>query len=80
MSEIRRHRVTEAGPVYDQLEIDAVMEVLEAGLGDLGPRVAEFERRGAAHARQVARRDGELRDVGVVAGRRPPRAASRATR
>jgi CDP-6-deoxy-D-xylo-4-hexulose-3-dehydrase len=48
MSEIRRHRVTEAGPVYDQLEIDAVMEVLQAGLGDLGPRVAEFERRGAA--------------------------------
>ena len=47
MSEIRRHRVTEAGPVYDQLEIDAVMEVLQSGLGDLGPRVAEFERRGA---------------------------------
>jgi CDP-6-deoxy-D-xylo-4-hexulose-3-dehydrase len=48
MSETRRHRVTEAGPVYDQREIDAVMEVLESGLGDLGPRVAEFERRGAA--------------------------------
>src|SRR5438128_1661856 len=48
MSETRRHRVTEAGPVYDQLEIDAVMEVLQSGLGDLGPRVAEFERRGAA--------------------------------
>jgi CDP-6-deoxy-D-xylo-4-hexulose-3-dehydrase len=47
MSEIRRHRVTEAGPVYDQLEIDAVLEVLQSGLGDLGPRVAEFERRGA---------------------------------
>ncbi len=47
MTEIRRHRVTEAGPVYDQLEIDAVLEVLQAGLGDLGPRVAEFERRGA---------------------------------
>jgi CDP-6-deoxy-D-xylo-4-hexulose-3-dehydrase len=48
MSEIRRHRVTEAGPVYDQREIDAVLDVLESGLGDLGPRVAEFERRGAA--------------------------------
>ncbi len=48
MSETRRHRVTEAGPVYDQREIDAVMEVLESGLGDLGHRVAEFERRGAA--------------------------------
>ena len=48
MSENRRHRVTEAGPVYDQREIDAVVEVLESGLGDLGPRVAEFERRGAA--------------------------------
>jgi CDP-6-deoxy-D-xylo-4-hexulose-3-dehydrase len=47
MTEIRRHRVTEAGPVYDQLEIDAVVEVLQSGLGDLGPRVAEFERRGA---------------------------------
>jgi CDP-6-deoxy-D-xylo-4-hexulose-3-dehydrase len=48
MSENRRHPVTEAGPVYDQREIDAVVEVLESGLGDLGPRVAEFERRGAA--------------------------------
>ena len=48
MSENRRHRVTEAGPVYDQREIDAVVEVLESGLGDLGPRVAEFERRSAA--------------------------------
>ena len=33
MSEIRRHRVTEAGPVYDQREIDAVVEVLAVGAG-----------------------------------------------
>ena len=41
------HRVTEAGPVHDEREIEAVLEVLRSGLLDLGPRVAEFERRGA---------------------------------
>ena len=49
MSETRRHRVTEAGPVHDQREIDAVVEVL-AGPGRLATRAArssEFERRGA---------------------------------
>jgi CDP-4-dehydro-6-deoxyglucose reductase, E1 len=45
----RRHRVTEAGPVHDEREIEAVLDVLRGGgLEDLGPRVAEFERRGAA--------------------------------
>ena len=40
--------VTEAGPVHDQREIDAVVEVLEAGgWATSGPEVAEFERRGA---------------------------------
>src|SRR5436190_2539316 len=48
MSDIRRHRVTEAGPVYDEREIEAVVEVLRSGISDLGPRVAEFEQRGAA--------------------------------
>lgn len=44
----RPHRVTEAGPVHDEREIEAVLEVLRGGgLEDLGPRVAEFERRGA---------------------------------
>src|SRR6185503_5415214 len=47
MSDIRMHRVTEAGPVHDEREIEAVLEVLRSGLLDLGPRVAEFERRGA---------------------------------
>src|SRR4051812_6814546 len=40
--------VTEAGPVHDQREIDAVVRVLEApGRLAIGPEVAEFERRGA---------------------------------
>jgi CDP-6-deoxy-D-xylo-4-hexulose-3-dehydrase len=47
MSNIRRHRVTEAGPVYDEREIEAVVEVLRSGISDLGPHVAEFEQRGA---------------------------------
>jgi CDP-4-dehydro-6-deoxyglucose reductase, E1 len=47
MADIRMHRVTEAGPVHDEREIEAVLEVLRSGLLDLGPRVAEFERRGA---------------------------------
>ena len=47
MVEPRPHRVTEAGPVHDEREIQAVLEVLESGLLDLGPNVAEFERRGA---------------------------------
>ena len=47
MVDPRRFRVTEAGPVHDEREINAVLEVLNSGLLDLGPRVAEFERRGA---------------------------------
>ena len=42
-----RHRITEASPVHDEREIEAVLEVLRNGLTDLGPKVAEFERRGA---------------------------------
>jgi CDP-6-deoxy-D-xylo-4-hexulose-3-dehydrase len=42
-----RHRITEASPVHDEREIEAVVEVLRNGLTDLGPKVAEFERRGA---------------------------------
>ena len=41
------HQITEAGPVHDEREIEAVLEVLRDGSLDLGPRVAEFERRGA---------------------------------
>ena len=47
MTEPRVHRITEAGPVHDEREIEAVLEVLNSGLLDLGPKVAEFERRGA---------------------------------
>ncbi len=47
MTASRVHKVTEAGPVHDEREIEAVLEVLRSGLLDLGPRVAEFERRGA---------------------------------
>ncbi len=47
MSEARVHKITEAGPVHDQREIDAVVKVLESGIMDLGENVAEFERRGA---------------------------------
>src|SRR4051812_22434049 len=47
MATSRTHRITEAGPVHDQQEIDAVVRVLESGFVDLGENVAEFERRGA---------------------------------
>lgn len=43
----RRHEIAEARPVYDEREIDAVVEVLRRGNFDLGTSVAEFERRGA---------------------------------
>jgi CDP-6-deoxy-D-xylo-4-hexulose-3-dehydrase len=41
-------QVPKAGAVHDQREIDAVIEVLKNGTLDLGPKVAEMERRGAA--------------------------------
>ncbi|MEO8554739.1 MAG: DegT/DnrJ/EryC1/StrS family aminotransferase [Kofleriaceae bacterium] len=47
MTSARVHKITEAGPVHDQREIDAVVKVLESGIMDLGENVAEFERRGA---------------------------------
>ena len=48
MSESRYPTITEAGPVHDQREIDAVVAVLQApGRLAIGPEVAEFERRGA---------------------------------
>src|SRR5438046_1422409 len=37
-------RVTEAGPVHDEREIEAVVEVLRTTRLDLGARVEEFER------------------------------------
>ena len=47
MAEIA-HRITEAGAVHDEREIEAVLEVLRTTTLDLGPRVEEFERRVAA--------------------------------
>ena len=48
MTELRPTSITEAGPVHDQREIDAVVAVLHAPERlAIGPQVAEFERRGA---------------------------------
>jgi dTDP-4-amino-4,6-dideoxygalactose transaminase len=48
MSDAHYPTVTEAGPVHDQREIDAVVAVLQSpGRLAIGPEVAEFERRGA---------------------------------
>lgn len=44
---VEKRKITESGAVHDQREIDAVLEVLSETTLDLGPRVAEFERRGA---------------------------------
>jgi CDP-6-deoxy-D-xylo-4-hexulose-3-dehydrase len=43
MSEGPLRRVTEAGPVHDEREIEAVLEVLRTTRLDLGPRVEAFE-------------------------------------
>lgn len=39
------HKITEAGAVHDEREIEAVLEVLRETTLDLGPRVEEFEGR-----------------------------------
>jgi CDP-6-deoxy-D-xylo-4-hexulose-3-dehydrase len=64
MVDPRRHRITEAGPVHDEREINAVVEVLRSGLLDLGPRVAEFERRGAE---LLAKKYGTMVNAGTSA-------------
>jgi len=64
MTPARLRKITESGPVHDQREIDAVVEVLKDGLLDLGPRVAEFERRGAA---LLAKRHGVMVNAGTSA-------------
>lgn len=43
---VEPRKIAESGAVHDQREIDAVLEVLQGTTLDLGPRVAEFERRG----------------------------------
>ena len=64
MADTRMHRVTEAGPVHDEREIEAVLEVLRSGLLDLGPRVAEFERRSAEY---LAKSHGVMVNSGTSA-------------
>jgi CDP-6-deoxy-D-xylo-4-hexulose-3-dehydrase len=59
-----QHRVTEAGPVHDEREIEAVVEVLRSGTLDLGPALAEFERRGAD---LLAKRHGVMVNSGTSA-------------
>jgi CDP-6-deoxy-D-xylo-4-hexulose-3-dehydrase len=60
----RPRTITESGPVHDQREIDAVIAVLREGSLDLGPRVAEFERRGAE---LLAKRHGVMVNSGTSA-------------
>lgn len=64
MSTPRVHKITEAGPVHDQREIDAVVKVLESGIMDLGPNVAEFEQRAAA---LLAKQHGVMVNSGTSA-------------
>jgi CDP-6-deoxy-D-xylo-4-hexulose-3-dehydrase len=64
MTRNRHHTITESGPVHDQREIDAVLEVLREGILDLGPRVLEFERRGAE---LLAKRHGVMVNSGTSA-------------
>jgi CDP-6-deoxy-D-xylo-4-hexulose-3-dehydrase len=64
MSTPRRHRVTEAGPVHDEREIEAVVDVLRNGNLELGEKVEEFERRGA---QLLAKRHGVMVNSGTSA-------------
>jgi CDP-6-deoxy-D-xylo-4-hexulose-3-dehydrase len=64
MSSPRVHRVTEAGPVHDEREIEAVLEVLRSSNLELGPNVEEFERRGAE---LLAKRHGVMVNSGTSA-------------
>lgn len=56
--------ITESGAVHDEREIEAVLEVLRETTLDLGPRVAEFERRGAE---LLAKRHGVFVNSGTSA-------------
>ena len=64
MSGAGRHGITEAGPVQDEREIEAVLEVLREGNLELGPRVAEFERRAAT---MLAKQFGVMVNSGTSA-------------
>lgn len=64
MSDTPIRRVTEAGPVHDEREIEAVVEVLRTTRLDLGPRVEEFERQ---IAELLAKRYGVMVNSGSSA-------------
>lgn len=59
-----RFKITEARPVHDEREIAAVVDVLRNGTLDLGPKVEEFERRGAA---LLAKKHGVMVNSGTSA-------------
>lgn len=60
----RRHEIAEAKPVYDDREIDAVVEVLRRGNFDLGKEVAAFE---AETAALLAKQHGVMVNSGTSA-------------
>jgi len=64
MTTTNRFRITEAKPVHDEREIEAVVDVLRNGTLDLGPKVAEFERRSAE---LLAKRHGVMVNSGTSA-------------
>jgi CDP-6-deoxy-D-xylo-4-hexulose-3-dehydrase len=64
MSDIPIRRVTEAGPLHDEREIDAVVEVLRTTRLDLGERVDAFER---GIAELLAKRRGVMVNSGSSA-------------
>src|SRR4051794_23074506 len=64
MSEPTIRRITEAGPVHDEREIEAVLEVLRSTRLDIGPAVEEFERQVAA---LLAKRHGVMVNSGSSA-------------
>src|SRR3954451_9281865 len=64
MSEPRIRRITEAGPVHDEREIEAVLEVLRSTRLDLGPKVEEFE---AKIAELLAKQHGVMVNSGSSA-------------
>src|SRR6476661_2878434 len=64
MSDTPIRRVTEAGPLHDEREIEAVVEVLRTTRLDIGERVDEFER---GVAELLAKRHGVMVNSGSSA-------------
>src|SRR6476661_9566457 len=64
MSDTPIRRVTEAGPLHDEREIEAVVEVLRTTRLDIGERVDEFER---GIAELLAKRRGVMVNSGSSA-------------